>query len=52
MVLRYSSVNANGLRITGLEEKLGPYWRNHLAEGLDPLSNCRTWCCVLIPFLR
>jgi predicted MPP superfamily phosphohydrolase len=33
-VLRYSSVDVNGLRITGLEEKLGPYWRNHLAEGV------------------
>lgn len=33
-VLRYSSVNVNGLRITGLEEKLGPYWRKHLAAGV------------------
>jgi predicted MPP superfamily phosphohydrolase len=33
-VLRYSSVNVNGLTITGLEEKLGPYWRKHLIEGL------------------
>jgi len=33
-VLRYGSVDVEGFRITGLEEKLGPYWRRHLAEGV------------------
>ena len=31
-VLRYSSLDVDGLRITGLEEILGPYWRNRPAR--------------------